>query len=224
MDTKCIPRSAGVSPASPEQAGRLRYANTAMKRLSPALIAFAVAAILAGCNVLPEARPENAHYFVLEAKPAATTPAADAAKIGLRPIEVASYLRGKAIATRVAENEVRYAHDAFWAEPLDAGIARVLRENLAARATVLPYPFPAQLPRDYDLTVRVLNAEGGSNGVRFVAVIELLRVGDKPELVARREFTAPAAAWGSDYGRLARGLSDAVAALADEVLASVPKE
>lgn len=189
----------------------------------------ALAALLAGCNVLPEARPENARYYVLEAKsatatPSAATPSAGAVTLGLRPIEIATYLRGKAIATRVAENEVRYAHDAFWAEPLDAGIARVLRENLAARATVLPYPFPAQLPRDYDLTVRVLNAEGGPNGVRFVAVIELLRVGDKPELVARREFTAPAAAWGSDYDRLARGLSDAVAALADEVFASVPQK
>jgi uncharacterized lipoprotein YmbA len=198
-----------------------------MKR-SPHAVRFLVgavlAALLAGCNVLPEARPENARHYVLEAKPATATPSAGAVTLGLRPVEVATYLCGKAIATRVAANEVRYAHDAFWAEPLDAGIARVLRENLAARATVLPYPFPAQLPRDYDLTVRVLNAEGGPGGVRFVAVIELLRVGDKPELVARREFTAPAAAWGNDYGRLAHGLSDAVAALADEVLASVPQK
>jgi uncharacterized lipoprotein YmbA len=184
----------------------------------------AFAALLTGCNILPEARPENARHFVLEAKPADVAAPVDALKIGLRPVEVATYLRGKAMAVRVAENEVRYAHDAFWAEPLDAGIARVLRESLAAHATVLPYPFPTQLPRDYDLTVRVLSAEGGASGVRFVAVIELLRVGDKPELVVRREFTAPAAAWGNDYGRLARGLSDAVAALAADVVASAPKK
>jgi uncharacterized lipoprotein YmbA len=195
-----------------------------VKSLSSALFVLAAAAFLAGCNILPEARPENAHYYVLEAKPASDTPPAGAMKLGLRPIEVATYLRGKAIATRVADNEVRYAHDAFWAEPLDAGIARVLREHLAARANVLPYPFPAQLPRDYDLTVRVLNAEGAPGGVRFVAVIELLRVGDNPEVVVRREFTAPAAAWGNDYGQLARGLSAAVAALADEVIASAPQK
>lgn len=194
-------------------------------RTSLLLSAAALAAFLSGCNLLPEARTENARHYVLEAKPAGDASApAGALKIGLRPVEVATYLRGKAIATRVADNEVRYAHDAFWAEPLDAGIARVLRENLAARATVLPYPFPAQLARDYDLTVRVLSAEGGANGVRFVAVIELLRVGDSPELVVRREFTAPAAAWGSDYGQLARGLSEALAALAEEVIASVPKK
>lgn len=178
----------------------------------------------AGCNILPEARPENAHYYVLEARPANEATPDGALRIGMRPVEVASYLRGKAMAMRVGDNEVSYAHDAFWAEPLDAGIARVLRESLATRATVLPYPFPAQLPRDYDLTVRVLSAEGGTNGVRFVAVIELLRVGDRPELVVRKEFTAPAAAWGNDYGRLARGLSQAVAALADEVIASTPKK
>jgi len=196
-----------------------------VKILRPILLltGAACAGLLAACNFLPEAPPENAHYFVLEAQPAGDRPAADSLRIGLRPVEVATYLRGKAMAVRVGDHEVRYAHDAFWAEPLDAGVARVLRESLAARATVLAYPFPAQLPRDYDLTVRILGAEGAPGGVRFVAVIELLRVGDKPALVARREFTAPPAAWHNDYAQLARGLSQAVAALADEVLASVPK-
>lgn len=189
------------------------------------LVVAALSALLVSCNLLPEARPENAHYYVLEAPSARGATVSEVSlKIGMRPVEVASYLRGKAIATRVGDNEVRFAHDAFWAEPLDAGIARVLRESLAARATVLPYPFPAQLPRDFDLTVRVLNAEGGPSGVRFVAVIELLRVGDRPEVVVRKEFTAPAAAWGNDYAQLARGLSQAVTALADEVIASAPKQ
>ncbi|MBI5423106.1 MAG: membrane integrity-associated transporter subunit PqiC [Opitutae bacterium] len=187
-------------------------------------LAAAAAALLAGCNILPEARPESARYYVLEAHPAADAPPAGAVKLGLRPVEVPAYLKHKAIVTRSGENEVSYAADAFWAEPLDAGIARVLREQLAARANILAYPFPAQLPRDYDLTVRVLNAEGAAKGVRFVAVIELLRVGDKPEVVVRREFTAPAAAWHGDYGQLARGLSEAVAALADDIVASVPKQ
>lgn len=201
-----------------------RSGTTAFRALFVAFTALAALVLLAGCSILPEARPDNAHYFVLEAKPAAATPSAGAVTLGLRPVEVATYLRGKAIATRVADHEVRYAHDAFWAEPLDAGIARALRENLATRARVLPYPFSAQLSRDYDLTVRVLSAEGAANGVRFVAVIELLRVGDKSELVVRREFTAPATAWHNDYGQVARGLSDAIAALADEVLASVPQK
>jgi hypothetical protein len=182
------------------------------------------AAALSGCNILPEARPENSHYYVLESKPAADAPPSGAVRIGLRPIEVPAYLKHKAVAERTGENEVRYATEAFWAEPLDAGIARVLREQLAARANVFVYPFPAQLPRDYELTVRVLSAEGGASGVRFVAVIELLRVGDSPELVVRKEFTAPATPWNRDYSQLARGLSQAVAALADEVVASVPKK
>lgn len=194
-----------------------------MKNFRTVLIVAACGALLAGCNVLPEARPESARYFVLEANPASVAPPAGAVKLGLRPVEVPAYLKHKAMATRSGENEISYATDALWAEPLEAGVARVLREQLAARANVLAYPFPTQLPRDYDLTVRVLNAEGAANGVRFVAVIELLRVGDKPEVVVRREFTAPATAWGHDYAQLARGLSKAIAALADEVVASVPK-
>lgn len=185
--------------------------------------AVALAGGLAGCNLLPEARPENARYYVLEAKPVDGAPVG-ALKLGLRPVEIPAYLKHKAMAVRTGENEVRYAAESLWAEPLDAGIARVLREHLAARATVVSYPFPSQLPRDYDLTVRVLSAEGGAGGVRFSAVIELLRVGDHPEVVARREFTAPATPWGDDYGRLAQGLSRAVAALADEAIAAVPQK
>lgn len=202
--------------------GRVASATSAAMKFLPLFALGASLILLAGCNVLPEARPENARYFVLEAKVPAATPPAGAVKLGLRPVEVPAYLKHKSVVTRTGENEVRYAADAFWAEPLDAGIARVLREQLAARAYVLAYPFPAQLSRDYDLTVRVLNAEGSPEGVRFVAVIELLRVGDKPEIVVRQEFTAPMTAAGHDYAAVARGLSEAVAALAKEVAASVP--
>lgn len=184
--------------------------------------ALAGAALLAGCNLLPEAAPERARYFVLEMRAPAVEAPASAVRLGLRPVEVPAYLRQKALVQRSGGNEVRFVPDAYWAEPLDGAVSRLLRERLAARAKVLAYPFPAQLPRDYDLTVRLLTAEGAADGVRFTAVIELLRVGDQPELVVRKQFTAPAAAWGSDPAQLARGISSAVEALADEVLAVVP--
>ncbi len=184
--------------------------------------ALAGAALLTGCNLLPEAAPERARQFVPEGRMAAAEAPAGAVRLGLRPVEVPAYLRAKAMVARSGENEVRFVTDAYWAEPLDGAIARLLRERLAAGAKVLAYPFPAQLPRDYDLTVRVLHAEGAADGVRFTAVIELLRIGDQPQLVVRRQFTAPAVAWNNDPAQLARGLSNAVEALADEVLAIVP--
>jgi uncharacterized lipoprotein YmbA len=191
-------------------------------RSASLVAALAGAALLTGCNLLPEAAPERARQFVLEGRLAAAEAPAGAVRLGLRPVEVPAYLRAKAMVQRSGENEVRFVPDAYWAEPLDGAVARLLRERLAARAKVLAYPFPAQLPRDYDLTVRVLHAEGAADGVRFTAVIELLRVGDQPEIVVRKQFTASPAAWNNDPAQLARGLSAAVEALADEVVALVP--
>lgn len=193
-------------------------------RLFAALSAAAALALLSGCNLLPEPQPDHARFYVLDARAATESAPADAVRLGLRPVEVPPYLKNKAVALRTGDNEVRFSTEAFWAEPLEAGIARVLRERLAARAAVVSYPFTAQLTRDYDVTVRVLSAEGGQDSLRFSAVVEIVRVGDNAALVARREFTAPAAAWNGDYARLARELSAAVGALADDILASLPKK
>lgn len=193
-------------------------------RLLAAFPALAALSFLTGCNILPEPQPDRARYYVLDARAANEAAPSAAVRLGLRPIEVPAYLKEKAIATRAGDNEVRYAAEAFWAEPLEAGLARVVRERLASRVAVVPYPFPAQLARDYDVTVRVLAAEGGADGLHFRAVIEVARVGDTVALVARREFTAAPAAWGGDYGRLARELGVAAGALADEIVASLPSK
>ena len=192
--------------------------------LTGAALALALAS-LTGCNVLPEPKPDNTRHYVLES-PARddVAPPANAPRIGLRPVEVPAYLRQKTIVVRTGENELRYARDARWAEPLEAGLTRVLRDQLAAGARVVAYPFPGQVERDYDLTVQVLNAEGTNDGIRFVAVFELLRLGDRPALVVRKEFRANGAAWKGDHGRLAAELSAAVAELAREILRAVPSE
>jgi len=185
--------------------------------------ALLAATLFAGCNVLPEAQPDTTRHYVLEARVDRTGELPiDASRIGLRPVEVPAYLRQKTIVVRSGENELSYARDARWAEPLEAGITRVLREHLAAEAQVVSYPFPVQMARDYDLTVRVLNAEGRRGGVQFVAVFELVRVGDEPEVVVRKEFRAAGSDWNGDYGRLAAELSAAVAGLAQEILSAVP--
>lgn len=199
------------------------------RRLLPfarcAALALLSAGILAGCNFLPDPLPDNTRHYLLDA---GTAPAAGDAtasvRIGLRPVELPAYLRERTIVVRTGENELSLAPDARWAEPLEAGITRVLREQLAGGARVMGYPFSAQLARDFDVTVRIVNAEGTRDGVRFVAVFELLRVGDQPEVVVRREFRHAGKAWNGDHGRLAGELSGAVAELAREILAAVPRE
>lgn len=191
-----------------------------MKRPLSALLPACFALLLSGCNLLPEPQADSTRHYVLESAVAANAPGG-APRLGLRRVEVPAYLKSKAIVTRTAGNELRYAATARWAEPLEAGIARVLRDQLGVGAVVSAYPFPAGVERDYDLVVRVVAAEGRDDGVRFTASYELVRVADS-QVVARRTFNAPVAAWRGDHGELAAALSVAAAGLAGDILAALP--
>jgi uncharacterized lipoprotein YmbA len=194
-----------------------------VKTLRPTFLFAATAAVLlvAGCNLLPEAQPDNARFYVLESAVPAAAPEAATVRLGLRRVEVPAYLKSKAMVVRRGENELRYAEDARWAEPLEAGIGRVLRDQLATKASVAAYPFPANVERDFDISVQVIAAEGHDDGVRFAASFEITRPKDGT-VVARRTFTAPATAWSGDHAQLAAQLSAGVAGLANEILAALP--
>ncbi len=194
------------------------------RRLSAAAFLCSGFVLFTGCSLLPAPQPDNTRYYVLEGGATVATPTDHPVRLGLRNVEIPAYLKSKSMVVRSGNNEIRYVDNVRWAEPLEAGITRSLRERLSGRAQIIAYPFPANIERDYDVTVRVLSAEGHERGVLFSAVIELTRVGDTATIVSRRTFTAPVVSWGGDFARLASQLSVAVAGLADEVLAAVPQE
>jgi uncharacterized lipoprotein YmbA len=187
-----------------------------------------------GCNVIPASQPDTTRYFVLNS--AAATPAPGAAvpekrwALGLRTVEVPEFLHGRSMVVRVAGSEVRLVDEARWAEPLAAGIERVLRENLEARAEVarvIPMARASDEPRDCDVQVRVLRCEGDRAGgvARLVAAVEIYATGPKAERRAREVFTAEIPDWnGKDYAQLAAKLSEAVDSLAGRIVALAAAE
>jgi len=184
----------------------------------------AVLGLLAtSCN-LPQAVPDTTRYYVLSAQPDhPEAPAARRWKIFLLPVDVPLFLRSKPMAVRVAANEVRYIEDARWAEPLDAGIGRVFREQLEAMPAIAQVststsgvgPMP-----DYEVVIRVLRCEGdttGSEGLaRFIASVEIHSAqGDR---LAQDTLHSEVGGWnGKDYDALARKLSEAVRDLASRM-------
>lgn len=90
--------------------------------------------LLTGClNLKP--RPEITRHLVLEpglpaSEPAPAAPSTRLA-VGLGAIRLPAYLDRPAVVIRSGGTELRYAEDLRWAEPLDAGIARVLVVELA---------------------------------------------------------------------------------------------
>jgi len=192
---------------------------------------------LAGCN-LPTATPDPTRLFLLSAPggaPAAAAAPAEtrAATLGLCRIELPAYLRTPAVVVRPGGTEVVRARDARWAEPLEQGIARVLRETLLAQPgvrSVVAYPAPQAALPQYEIAVRVLACEGvaGPSGrqARFAAAWEIraTAAGAGAAPVAAGTFERAPADWNEgDYAALTGRLGEAVAALGRELAAALPK-
>jgi uncharacterized lipoprotein YmbA len=176
-----------------------------------------------GCS-LPEAKSDAARYYVLPSAAEAVTPKSSALHVGLFPVQLPDYLKQRSMAVREGASEIHYRDNERWAESLDAGLARVLRERLSASAQVLSYPFTLEVTRDYDVRVRVQACEGTTDGLAvFSATFEIYAAGANGALVAQDTFTAKPAKWdGRDYAGLAGLLGTDATQLADAIAAALP--
>jgi uncharacterized protein len=198
---------------------------------APRWALLALAALLAGCNIVPPPIEDPTRYYVLSDAPAPAAPAQGGLRVGLKAIRLAGYLKRREMVVRTGANEVEFRDYRRWAEPLDAAIGRVVRSALLASGSVAQAwgePFPPDQGRDYDLAIEITRCEGSENAsgryeASLSAVIEVSTVGPDPHPVARRVFTAPAEAWdGRDFDRLAALLSADLAALGRDAAAALP--
>jgi uncharacterized lipoprotein YmbA len=151
-------------------------------------------------------------------------------QIGLRQVDLPAYLRAtKSMVVRDGANEIRYQDYSRWAEPLDAGVNRVLMERLSASPNVLgvdAHPLRGDVTRNYYVAVRIIRCEGvaGENpSARFSATYEITAADGGGE-VLNKTYDAPDATWdGKDFNALAKLLSDAVSGLGDKIAADLPK-
>lgn len=182
---------------------------------------------VAGCS-LPQAQPDLTRYFLLnevthEASVAEVV--GEPPRIVLRPVIVPEYLRGRIMQVRVGDNELRYIDEARWAEPLEAGLTRVLREDLAQRPSRVRVVARGGDEHEYDVAVNLRRCEGvlPAGLARLAARIEIFSEGVNPELVAQEDFTFDVPNWdGNDYGTLAKKLSEAADALAERIVTLLP--
>jgi uncharacterized lipoprotein YmbA len=206
-----------------------------MKTLSLRMLTVLGAGLLAalagsatGCS-LPAAQADPTRYYVLTAgeKPAAAPVGSAHWRVALRTVEMPNFLRGKAMQVRVAGNEISYADEARWAETLEAGIGRILRESLEGRGEVARVVTSLGEEHDYDLVVHVLRCEGDrTKGVaRFTATVEVYSAGPGGVRRGRDTFTTEVPGWdGKDYGQLAAKLSEAVDAFGDRIVGLMATE
>jgi uncharacterized lipoprotein YmbA len=182
---------------------------------------------LTACS-LPQAQPDLTRYFLLNEvthEAAVGEVVGEPPRIVLRQVIVPEYLRGRIMQVRVADNELRYIDVARWAEPLEAGLTRVLREDLAQRPARVRVVARVADEHEFDVAVNLRRCEGvlPSGVARLAARIEIFSTGLDPELVAQEDFTFDVPGWdGVDYGDLAKKLSEAADALAERIVTLLP--
>lgn len=221
-------KNTNADSSSKHQASHLRHPLSGVCLLASALW------LLTACNLpLPKAQSDQTRYYLLTpAEIGPETEGTAAVKrwmVGLRAVDVATYLRTKSFAVRSHANEVAFLDFARWGEPLDQGVARVLEENLRAVnnvARVSLQPFRPDDQRDFEIAVNINACEGTADGeVRFAATWRIPAPGGSTATMAEGSYAATGLRWdGHDCGQLAARLSEALAGLSREIAAALPKE
>jgi uncharacterized lipoprotein YmbA len=213
----------------------LVFGRSVLSRSFVLLLCAVASCALSGCALLqPHADPTR--FYVLTVPSAPPEGPADGEfkrwKLGLRPVEVPAYLRSKAMVIRTGTNEIHFADFDRWAEPLDQGISRVMKETLSSARNVenVALNSHGDDTLDYEVAIRILGCEGvrvenGSSSIRFAVTWEVRSVEKSSTVTKRGAFTADPVAWnGRDYGQLAERLSEAIAAVSKAVAADLPME
>jgi uncharacterized lipoprotein YmbA len=197
------------------------------RRRPGGIVAAGMLVALTACS-LPQAQPDLTRYFLLNEvthEAGVAEVVGEPPRIVLRPVIVPEYLRGRIMQVRVADNELRFIDVARWAEPLESGLTRVLREDLAQRPARVRVVARGVDEHEFDVAVNLRRCEGvvPAGLARLAARIEIFSNATDPTLVAQEDFTFDVPNWdGSDYGMLAKKLSEAADALAERIVTLLP--
>lgn len=164
--------------------------------------------------------PRKNYYYLTPAAEKATAQNADTTSlqlIGIGPVEIAEYLTRSQIIDNQADNTLTMSDNAYWAEPLDKSIARVISLNLTqlnnARSFV-NFPWRSDSKPHYSLRLHIDNLSRTGKNANINATWELID-NDGKKTLARRNFLRSLPA---DSG--AKGLASAYS----QLLASLAKE
>ena len=108
----------------------------------------------------PHADPTKFYVLTVQGTASANVTEGDVKrwKVGLRPVEVPTYLRTRFMVVRTGTNEIHFADFDRWAEPLDQGIGRVMKETLGSARNVESVALNTHGDEslDYEVAIQIL--------------------------------------------------------------------
>ena len=196
------------------------------------LILLAILISAGGCFSLGRNEPLE-QYFVLSAgwQPENVAPDGDSASvaIGLRPLQLATYLKTPFIVVRRGAHQIEFSEFHRWGEDLEQGINRAVAGYMAARAPFLRIksaPWPLRTQHDYLIQLHILRFEGlvregpdGSSGeAHMLATWEIINPQDGA-MLARGTTEHREGGWTvGDYDGLVGLLDSGLRALSEELV------
>jgi len=140
--------------------------------------------------------------------------------IGVGPVKIPEYLDRPQIVTKTKEKMLQFAQFDRWGEPLDLGLARLIREDLAVmlpKAKLTLYPWNPSIAVKYQVTIEVIQLDNElDRDMSFAVQWTIIDVqNSKTVIIKRSEFRL--AVTPHNYSGLAQTLSTACASLSTQI-------
>ncbi len=189
-----------------------------MRSYAPVAVAILGLAVLTTGCLKPRTDPSQFYVLAASADTARAAPAD--LIIGLGPITLPQYLQRPQMVTRTGEHQMTLSEVDRWAEDLEAGLARVMREDLqrvTGASQVLSYPWLASRTVHYAVEVDILRFEGNAAGAVQLWAAWRIRDMATREVVVAQESRITQQAAGATRSEIVSAQSQAIVALSREI-------
>lgn len=180
--------------------------------------------LLPGCISLPSS-PSPRFYTLEPDKELSGVALSGAARLskavlGIGPVAIPAYLDRPQMVTRQSDNSIELAQFDRWAEPLDAGMARIIAGNLSL---LLPdtgveiFPWNSIIPVTYQVIMEVIQLDCRLDGDAVLLAQWSIIDGKEKKIVMtkRSEYRKPIEA--HNYVSLIRAISSICGSLSTEI-------
>ena len=193
-------------------------------RISLAGIALLVL-LVAGCG----SSPRSNHYLLTT--DVSTPPDGETPSLGIGPIVVPEFLNRNSMVYSREGNQLEISSTERWAEPLEAGIKRVVGINLASSLDtqdIRYFPFNAVKPPEFGISISVLSLDADDDEATLEAEWRVFRPATGESVVRRishLQLALPAGTLTAQqiapaYSELLSQLSDLIAGAIEQDLAA----
>lgn len=183
-------------------------------RIARIFVSLPLLFLLASCGSTP---PSN--YYLLSEE-ATGVPGSSGPAIGVGPVEIPDYLQRNVMVVNEDRYQLQLDSTSRWAEPLDAGVLRVMSLNLAIlldTQQIQRFPWRRDAPPDYGVGITIINLSVHGTEARLAAEWTLRNARLQENITQKiSQFATPVSSTGpagvaASYSALLLQLSEEIA-------------